>query len=292
MSVLLQEATYGHGQRGIMLKVDANTNFKAVVITGSLLWWSLMAAWMGAWVLSMWIYAPLGHLEFACEHFINCPMYDGSTMGLEEKEVWQNHLSEVMVVFFDHHPHGSPFQEVWTSQSPHMIVVNQGWEVNWMRKTRGWHVWSTTLRHLATGGVTDQKGCFTFYVQDQQRLETLKAGLENAQFKALRQDLRCVLKASIPGIPMQPTKEDLEHKYKMHVVWVRKPKVISSAGLLPWPMAPGLRVHAVLGGMQWVTRPIETHEVLSAMDVPDHMSAHREKGIGRQLKSGCSQITW
>jgi len=93
-----------------MLEVNTDMKFKAVVITGSLPWWSLMATRMGAKILSMWIYAPLGHLEFACEHFVNCPMYDGSAMGLEENGAWQNHLSEAMVVFFDCHPCGSPFQ--------------------------------------------------------------------------------------------------------------------------------------------------------------------------------------
>jgi len=93
---------------------------------------------------------------------------------------------------------------------------------------------------LRNRGCYRSERMFTFYVQDQQRLEMLKAGLENAQSKELRQDLRCVLKAGIPGIMMWATEEDLEHEYKLHVVWVQKPKVISSAGFLPWPLVPRL----------------------------------------------------
>jgi len=77
--------TQCRGQRGVMLEANADMDFKAMVITGSLPWWSLMAAWMGAKILSTWIHAPVGHLEFAHEHFVNCPVYDGSIMGLEEK---------------------------------------------------------------------------------------------------------------------------------------------------------------------------------------------------------------
>jgi len=99
--VLPQALAYGHGQRGVMLEVSANTKFKAVVITDSLLWWSLMAAWMGAKILSSWNYAPLGHLDFAHEHYVNCPICDGSSMGLEERVTWQVHLAEATVIFFD-----------------------------------------------------------------------------------------------------------------------------------------------------------------------------------------------
>jgi len=74
---------------------------------------------------------------------------------------------------------------------------------------------------LRNRGCYRSERMFTFYAQDQQRLEMLKAGLENAQSKALWQDLRCVLKAGIPGIPMWPTEEDLEHEYKLHVVGLK-----------------------------------------------------------------------
>jgi len=62
--------------------------FEAVVITGSLLWWSLMAAQMGARILSAWNYASLDHLDFACKHFPNCPLYNGSVMGVAEMALW------------------------------------------------------------------------------------------------------------------------------------------------------------------------------------------------------------
>jgi len=82
-----------------MLEPNVDTDFKALVITGSLPWWSLMAARMGAKMLSAWIYVPTGHVEFARKHFVNCPMYDGSTMGPEEREKWREHLSQAVVLF-------------------------------------------------------------------------------------------------------------------------------------------------------------------------------------------------
>jgi len=162
-------------------------------------------------------------------------------MRLEERLTWQVHLAEATVIFFDWHPCMSPFWEVWTSQGPHMIVVNQGSELNWTHETRGWHVWSTTLKHWETGGVMDWRGCFTFYVRDQLRLEIFKTGLEKGWEKALRQDLRCVLKVGILGIPMQPSEEDLEHVYKSQVVWVWKTNIIS------WPLVPRRWVLTILG---------------------------------------------
>ncbi len=164
-----------------------------------------------------------------------------------------------------------------------MIVVSQGSELNRTRETREWHVWSTTLRHSEIGGVTNRKGVFTFYVRDQQRLELFKKGLEKGRANTLRQDLRCVLKAGIPGIPTRPSKEDLDHEYKTQVIWAQKPNVISSAGLLPWPLIPKLRVRTLLGGTRWVIRPIETREVLAAMDVPECMSGQDIRGNGSQL---------
>jgi len=101
--------TQCRGQRGVMLEANADMDFKAMVITGSLPWWSLMAAQMGAKILSTWIDAPICHLDFARKHFGNCPIYDGSIMGLKEWEKWQKCLSEPVVVFFDRHPRESPF---------------------------------------------------------------------------------------------------------------------------------------------------------------------------------------
>jgi len=62
-----------------------------------------MSAQMGAKILSLWNYAPLGHLDFADEHFINCPVYDGSSIGHEERMTWQGHLAEVTVILIDIH---------------------------------------------------------------------------------------------------------------------------------------------------------------------------------------------
>jgi len=266
-----------------MLEVSADTKFKTVVVTDSLPWWSLMAAQMGAKILSSWNYAASDHLDFVREHFVNCPIYDGSVMGPEESATWKGHLAKAMVIFFDRHPRTTPFREVWAHQGPHMIVVSQGSELNRTRETREWHVWSTTLRHSEIGGVTNRKGVFTFYVRDQQRLELFKKGLEKGRANTLRQDLRCVLKAGIPGIPTRLSKEDLDHEYKTQVIWAQKPNVISSAGLLPWPLTPKLRVRTLLGGTRWVIRPIEMHEVLAAMDVPEHMCGQDIRGNGSQL---------
>jgi len=99
-----------------MLEVNVDTQFKAVVITGSLPWWSLMAARMGARILSTWNYASSDHLDFASEHFPNCPLYDGSVMGVAETALWRAQLAQAMVVFFDRHPCMPPFWEVWTSR--------------------------------------------------------------------------------------------------------------------------------------------------------------------------------
>ena len=71
-----------------MLEVSPDTPFKAVVLSGSLPWWSLMAARMGAKILSAWNYASSDHLVFAREQFTNCPVYDGSSMGTEDVALW------------------------------------------------------------------------------------------------------------------------------------------------------------------------------------------------------------
>jgi len=106
---LPQVVAHAQGQRGVMLEVSADTKFKTVVVTDSLPWWSLMAARMGAKILSLWNYAASDHLDFVREHFVNCPVYDGSVMGPEESATWKGHLAEAMVIFFDRHPRTTPF---------------------------------------------------------------------------------------------------------------------------------------------------------------------------------------
>jgi len=101
MSALLQVLAHAQGQRGVMLEVSTDTKFKTVVVMDSLLWWSLMATQMGVKILSSWKYAASDHLDFVCEHFVNCPVYDSSIMGPEGRATWKGHLAEVTVIFFD-----------------------------------------------------------------------------------------------------------------------------------------------------------------------------------------------
>jgi len=108
------------------------------------------------------------------------------------------------------------------------------------------------------------------YAKDPSMLSLIATHLDKVIARSLKQDLRCVLKAGLAGLPTRPTEWELSKGYKSEVRYLYT-GVISSSGLLPYPAPKRLRVSMVLGGNVWVKRPIQSSEILAAMDVPEQM---------------------
>jgi len=230
---------------------------------------------MGSRVLSAWSYDPRT-LNFVREYCQQHPSYDATQMDEVQQSIWQHHIQgEADIILFDRHPRAHPFVNVWTSKSPYLVIVSQGPDGRRNAQTQtGWHLQEMEIHHSDLGGVTTSNRRFSVYAKDSSMLRLIATHLNKVMARSLKQDLRCVLKAGLAGLPTRPTEWDLSEGYKSEVRYLYT-GVISSAGLLPYPAPKRLRVSTVLGGNVWVKRPIQSSEVLAAMDVPEQMTRTR-----------------
>ena len=114
----------------------------------------------------------------------------------------------------------------------------------------------------------------SLYLRVDDRSDRVVELVKNLNLNMPHQDLRCVLKAGVSGVPSCPMPQDLIQQYQSSVVWAQK-GVVSSAGLLPLKgrefTSPDVRVKTIYGGDRWVIRPLLPREVVAVLDIPEQM---------------------